>query len=223
MMTIEEYGSEVLALLKTHLGLGKVTFRGSFASGEVDECSDVDLMAEVHQELDQSFFDSLVKCLEDRFGPLSLRYDPDYRDNRMAQGLRINFHDLPVFWRIDLNITSDRDCPQKWPAPFPEWSVATSAFWNVAWAVKRSKRGGTDADHYMVCACEKVKRPKLDYSEENALALLSELSQFPDVDRVLISKLKNSIECQQPAERDAVTRARWPKRRQDTPEARNEP
>ena len=198
-MRIKEYGNEVIALLSAHLRPGKVIFRGSFASGEVDEYSDVDLLAEVHQELDQSFLDSLTKCLQDRFGPLSLRYDPDYRDNRMAQGLRINFHGLPVFWRIDLSITSDHDSPQKWPLPFPEWSVATSAFWNVAWAVKRSKRGKKDADHYMACACEKLKRPRLGYSQDNALLLLSELSQVPDADGVLISKLRSEIGRQQPA------------------------
>jgi len=198
MMTINQFGNAVLDVLQKHLNLGKVTFRGSFASGTVDEYSDVDLQAEVHEELTQEFFDGIVECLQSHFGPLSLRYDPEHKDDRMAQGLRINFHAFPVFWRVDLNITSDRDAPQKWPSPFPDWSIATSAFWNVAWAVKRAKRGKSDADHYMVCACEKLGRPKLDYSQENALLLLSELSQIADVDGVLISKLENEIGCQQP-------------------------
>jgi hypothetical protein len=203
MMTINQFGNEVLVILQKHLHPGEVFFRGSFASGNVYEYSDVDLQANVHEELTEAFFESIVKCLQDRFGALSLRYDPDYKDNRMAQGLRINFHSLPVFWRIDLNITSDRECSQKWPSPFPEWSIATSAFWNVAWAVKRSKRGKTDADHYMSCACDKLGRRRLDYSDANAMALLSELSKRPDVDKVLISKMEGEIQRQQPRAADA--------------------
>lgn len=197
MMTISQFGNEVLNVLQKHLKPGKVTFRGSFASGKVDEYSDVDLQADVHEELTQQFFDGIVVYLQSRFGPLSLRYDPDYEDERMAQGLRINFYRLPVFWRMDLNVASNRDCPQKWPSPFPEWSVATSAFWNVAWAVKQAKRGKTDADHYMICACEKLDRPRLDYSDENAGMLISELSRIPEVDQVLVSKLRSEIGPQQ--------------------------
>ncbi len=193
MMTIRQFGNAVLAVLRDHFSSGQVAFRGSFASGEVDDYSDVDLKAEVHEELNQEFFDDIVVCLQDRFGPLSLRYDPDYNDNRMAQDLRINFHHLPVFWRVEILIASDRDCTQKWPMPFPDWSVATSAFWNISGAVKQAKRGRTDADHYMACACEKLKRPKLVYSDENAATLLSELSIIPEVNKVLIAKLRNEI------------------------------
>ena len=197
MMTINQFGNEVLTVLQEHLKPGKVSFRGSFPTGTVDDYSDVDLQADVHQQLTQSFFEGITECLQNRFGPLSLRYDPDYKDDRMAQGLRINFHEFPVFWRIDLNVTSDLDSLQKWPTPFPDWSVATSAFWNVAWAVKRAKRGKTDADHYMTCACDKLDRTGLDYSDENALTLLAELSESSEVDEVLISKLREEVECQQ--------------------------
>ncbi len=194
MINIWQFGNEVLAVLKEHLSPGKVTFRGSFASGENDEYSDVDLQAEVHQELDQGFFDSIAKCLQDRFGPLSLRYDPDHKNDTTTQDLRISFHNLPVFWRIDLNITSGRACPQKWPHPFPKWSVSRSAFWNVVWAVKHGKRGRPEvADHYMFCACDKLRRPQLTYSEANALTLLSELSEIEETDKTLIRKLQEAV------------------------------
>ena len=159
MTTIHQLGTEVLEVLQRHLQPGRVTFRGSFASGNVDDYSDVDLEADVHVGLTQEFFDSLVACLREHFGPLSLRYDPDQENDRMAQDLRINFHDYPVFWRVDLAIRSERDACKKWPSPFPEWSIATSAFWNIAWAVKRAIRGKSDADHYVRAACEKLDRP----------------------------------------------------------------
>ena len=192
-MTIHQFGNEVLDVLKRHLAPGAVNFHGSFASGKVDEYSDVDLEVNVQNELTQGFFDSLAACLRRHFGPLSVRYDPQQKHDRMAQNVRVNFHDYPVFWRIELDITSARDTCQKCPSPFPEWSVTTSAFWNVVWAVKRARRGENDADHYMHSACEKLDRPALVYSDENVETLLAELSQFPDVDDALVSRLREEI------------------------------
>ena len=192
-MTTHQFGNEVLDVLRRHFEPGKVFFCGSFALGKVDEYSDVDLEANVQVELTQGFFDSLVACLQGHFGPLSVRYDPQHKCDRLAQNVRVNFHDYPVFWRIELDIRSDRDTPRKWPSPFPDWSIATSAFWNIVWAVKRARRGEGDAHHYMASACEKMGRPGLEYSVENVETLLSELCEFPDVDRVLLSKLRSEI------------------------------
>ena len=192
-MTTHQFGSKVLDVLRRHFSPGTVDFRGSFASGKVDEYSDVDLEAKVHVELTQGFFDSLSACLKKHFGAFSVRFDPQQKDDRTAQDVRVNFHDYPVFWRVDLDILSSRETSQKWPSPFPDWSVATSAFWNVVWAVKRARRGEDDANHYMFSACEKLGRPGLDYSVENVETLLLDLCEFPDVDRVLLSKLRNEI------------------------------
>ncbi|MDE2889361.1 MAG: hypothetical protein OXR72_14235 [Gemmatimonadota bacterium] len=172
---------------------GKVDFRGSFASGKVDDYSDVDLDANVQVELTQGFFDSLSACLKNHFGAFSIRYDPQQKHDRIAQNITVNFHDYPIFWRVDFDIKSDREASQKWPSPFPDWCVATSAFWNVVWAVKRARRGEDDTDHYMFSACEKMGRPVLDYSVENVETLLPDLCKFPDVDRVLLSKLRGEI------------------------------
>ena len=194
-MTIHQFGNEVRDVLRRHFAPGSVTFLGSFASGKVDEFSDVDLEVNVHVELTEGFFDSLVECLRGHFGPLSVRYDPQQKNDRMAQNVRFNFHDYPVFWRIELDIRSNRDTLQKWPSPFPDWSIATSAFWNIVWAVKRARRGERDAHHYMNCACDKLGRPGLAYSDENVETLLSEFRKFPDVDSVLLSKLRSKIRC----------------------------
>ena len=194
MMTIREFGREVSMTLQQHLSPWAVAFRGSFASGEVDEYSDVDLRADVHQHLDQIFFDSLLKCLRGRFGALSVRYDPDHRDNAMAQGLRISLYDYPVFWRIDLDIASDRPCPRKWPDPFPEWSTGQSAFWNVVWAVKHGRRGKPAvADHYMSCACGELRRHPTRYSEGDVLALLADLGLMDGTDKILIGRLRETV------------------------------
>ena len=160
-MTIHQFGNEVLDVFRRHLSPGKVDCLGSFASGKVDEYSDVDLEVNVHVELTQGFFDSLLACLKRQFGALSVRCDPEQENDRMAQNVRVNFHDFPVFWRVELDFRSSRNTSKKWPSPFPEWPIATSAFWNVVWAVKRAGRGEKDAGHHMNSACEKLRRPGL--------------------------------------------------------------
>jgi hypothetical protein len=189
------FANDVRRALEAHWSPATVTFLGSFASGAFDRYSDVDLQANVHVELDQAFYVSFKRFLEQRYGPFQLRYDPDYKDNPLAQGLRISFYAFPVFWRIDLDVESDRPCQQKWPEPFPEWSVPQSAFWNVVWAVKYGKRGMPDvADHYMSCAVEKLAGSPLPYSEPNVMALLKELAGLTETDKRLISKLMEEIE-----------------------------
>ena len=106
--TIQWFANEVLTTLQQSLAPGEVTFRGSFLSGSPDEYSGVDLHAQVHQELNQEFFESLIACLWERFGRLTVRYDPDYLDTTQAQDIRITLHDFPIFWRVDLVVTSDR-------------------------------------------------------------------------------------------------------------------
>lgn len=57
-------------------------------------------------------------------------------------------------------VTSAQATSQKFLDPFPEWSIATSAFWNLVWAVKYDRRNKPDAaDEYMAAACEKQERP----------------------------------------------------------------
>ena len=100
-MTIHQFGNEVLDVLRRHLGPGNVNFRGSFASGKVDDYSDVDLEARVHVELTQGFFDSLSACLKKHFGAFTVRFDPQQKGDRMAQNIMVNLHEYPLFWRID--------------------------------------------------------------------------------------------------------------------------
>ena len=101
-ITIQQFANDILITLRQHMTPGKVTFRGSFLSGDADEYSDVDLHAQISHQLDQEFFDSLIACLAERFGRLTVRYDPDYRNNTQAQDLRITLHEFPIFWRLDL-------------------------------------------------------------------------------------------------------------------------
>lgn len=191
MTTHQRFANDVLEILQDHLAPGEVTLRGSHLSGDADEYSDVDLHARVSRRLDEEFFDSLAARLEERFGRLSVRYDPDYKDDTRAQYLTITLHEFPIFWRLDLIVTSDRESPRKHPDPFPEWSVATSAFWNLVWAVKYGRRGKPQvADEYVAAACDKLRTDRVAFSNEAVRTLLATLSSTGDVDGELIAKLR---------------------------------
>ena len=67
-------------------------------------------------------------------------------------------------------------------------------FGNVVGALKYGYRGRPEtADHYMACACDKLLRPRLRYSDGNVRVLLSELSQIEETDKRLIRKLREAL------------------------------
>lgn len=194
MESVQRFANQVLTTLRQHLAPGEVALRGSFLSGVADEYSDIDLHAQIHQQLDQQFYDSLLACLSERFGSLTVRYDPAYENDMLAQDLRITLHEFPIFWRIDLLVTSDRESPRKYPDPFPDWSVATSAFWNPVWAVKYGKRGKPDvASDYMAAACNKLQIDRVRFSHNSVHSLLVVLTDKHDVDGELTTKLRYEL------------------------------
>ena len=195
-LTIRRFGEGVLGALRGEFNPSRIEFRGSFASGLVDDYSDVDIRAEIHAELNQRFFERITCCLEKRFGRSSIRYVPDQRYDPQAQNVRISFYDLPIFWRTDLDIVSSQTMERKWPDPFPDWSLPQSAFWNLVWAVKYSFREQSreKPDHYVACACEKLQKPTITYSKSNALTLLEALEICRGMETVFIAKLRNELD-----------------------------
>ena len=77
---------------------------------------------------------------------------------------------------------------------FPEWSVATSAFWNLVWAVRYGKRGKPEvAYEYEAAACDKLQVDTMRFSDKDVRALLTRLADTGDVDGELIAKLRNEV------------------------------
>ena len=142
MMTVSKFGKSVREALLTYLKPGIVQFRGSLATDTFDEFSDIDLLARVSVPLDEAFFTGLEIHLKRAYGPALVRYDPDYQNVTTAQDVRFSFYDFSIFWRVDLLVHSDRDSANKYPTPFPDWAVGTSALMNVIWALKYSQREG---------------------------------------------------------------------------------
>lgn len=193
-MNVTDFSENVRTLLSQYLAPGLVGVRGSIAKGTFDEWSDVDIEAGVQRPLDNSLFSGLEELLHRAHGPALVRYDPDYRNMTTAQHVRFSFYELPVFWRVDLLITSKLDTGRKYPDPFPHWAVGSSALMNVIWALKYHLRGrGDEADRYLKAACEKIGHEPMRFGRDTSALILSKLEYREDVDAVLLSKTRQSV------------------------------
>lgn len=192
--SVAEFAHDVRDELADQLPPAEVSFRGSFAEGSHDEYSDVDLLAEVSTRLDGRFFSALEGHLTGLYGPALFRYDPDHRRSSASQHVRFSFYELPVFWRVDLEVISASETAREWPSPFPRWMVGTSALMNVVWAVKYHRREEHGpADHYLASACEKLGVERLPYTARNALRVLDLLEDRDDVDEILLAKAREAV------------------------------
>lgn len=138
---------EAVAALGAHCPGSYAELRGSLARGTADAYSDIDVAWTVPD-------DRFVQCVADAGDVLgtvrgigSLRTDPDLRHSRERWLLFVDFNGLPLFWRLDLEITArsavgrparDQALP---PAPDDDWSRAASALANAVAAVKAVLRG----------------------------------------------------------------------------------
>ena len=192
--TVADFARDLRGQLARLLAPAEVSFRGSFANGSYDEYSDVDLLAAVHRELDERFFSDLEVFLTGLYGPALVRYDPAHEKTTASQHVRFSFYELPIFWRLDLDVVSDKEAAEKWPSPFPSWPVGTSALMNVVWAIKHHKRGdGPLADHYLASACDKLGEARLRYSVENAMRILDRLQAMHDADAALVMRTREAV------------------------------
>ena len=194
MNTNQELAQDIKLRLSNHLQPASVGFRGSFARGDFDEFSDIDMFARVHCELTNKFYQSLEGFLVRLYGPALIRYDPDRKNDTMSQSVRVSFHRLSVFWRLDLDVSSDKATDTKCPCPFPQWSAGNSALMNVIWAVKSfRRRRQREADHYLACACGKLAIRRVCFTGENAATVLGNLATRDDTDKVIVTKAREVL------------------------------
>lgn len=190
----EEFADDIRLALEQLWSPSTVIFRGSFAARTYDEFSDIDLQANIQAPLNEDFYLKLESFLCKRYGPFTMRYDPDHKNNIVCQDLRISIYSVSIFWRVDLNIESSKPCEAKYPNPFPPFSIPMSAFWNIVWGVKYRKRNKQqEAGHYLRCACEKLAIPIMPYTKNNASILLEKLSKIPEINKKLIKSLAKEI------------------------------
>lgn len=138
---------ELLHALRARCPGSRAELRGSLARGTADAYSDIDLAWIVPDDR----FDACVAAVPDLLGTVrgvaSLRVDPDLQNSRKRRLLFADFDGLPLFWRLDLEITahSVADRPgydQGNPAACgDDWSRPASALANAVAAVKAVLRG----------------------------------------------------------------------------------
>ena len=129
----------------SHSGL-----RGSLAAGTADEYSDIDLAWMVPDDRFAACLDRVPNVLNDLYPVESVRSDPDFQNSAKRRLLFVLFRDLPLFWRLDLEIWAasisgnsahDTDNPA---AKGDDWSPAASALTNAIAAVKAVRRRRLD-------------------------------------------------------------------------------
>jgi hypothetical protein len=139
-----------ITALQTAIPESRALLRGSLSDGTADQYSDIDLLWEVP---DADFARAVVMAPEICQGvqPVaSLRVDPDFQRSDRRRLLFVRFHDVPLFWRVDLDIVArsiardpdyDRDNPA---ARGDQWSATESSLANAVAALKAHLRAGDD-------------------------------------------------------------------------------
>lgn len=128
--------------------MSETRLRGSLASGEADEWSDID----VAWAVPDAAFDEAVTAARnvlDRLAPIdSFRIDPDLARSDRRRLIYIRFAGVPLFWRVDLDVVArsvagdesyDRGNPEA--RDTLGWSPAESALMNGVAALKAIYRG----------------------------------------------------------------------------------
>ena len=121
--------------------------RGSLAAGTSDAYSDIDLLWEIPDDSFSRVVESIPALLGKVHPITSLRFDPVFRQSSTHRLVFVQFENLPLFWRLDLEIfaqSAQRDPDagrQEPPLPDPDWSPTHSALMNAIAAIKAVLRG----------------------------------------------------------------------------------
>ena len=123
-----------------------ISLRGSLATGDADQFSDIDLLWVVPGNR----FPEAIACVRETLAAVSpvtsLRSDPEAHVPSNRRLLFIQLANLPLFWRIDLEVRSPSGhepgnfVPEA-PHSVAEWSAAASAATNAAATIKAVSRG----------------------------------------------------------------------------------
>jgi predicted nucleotidyltransferase len=128
----------------------RVDLRGSLAAGTADEYSDIDLAWTVPDERFAGALARVSEVLNELHPVESVRSDPDFQRSAKRRLLFVLFQDLPLFWRLDLevwaasvagNTAYDSGEPG---ARGDDWSPGASALANAVAVVKAVRRGRSD-------------------------------------------------------------------------------
>lgn len=146
------FAAELVAELKQISAVRDVQLRGSLARGTEDCYSDIDLSAIVDPGALDCCLGEIPQALEAQGRLLSFRYDPEWRLHPERRVLFVAYADLPLFWRIDLDISSalGDTAETQGLTEVTDWSFTESALWNGVGALKAWARGNSVAAEEML-------------------------------------------------------------------------
>jgi len=124
--------------------------RGSLADGNADTYSDIDVLWEVPDDLFQVSVDRIGDILSEAHPVDSLRSVPDFQNSDKRRLFFVQFQDIPLFWRADIDVFAQsvqRDFQydvNNEAARGNDWSLTHSALMNAIAAVKALLRHEED-------------------------------------------------------------------------------
>ena len=159
-----------------------VETRGSLASGTADQFSDIDLLWEVPDEAFQGAADGAGAILERAQETASVRVDPTFRRSTKHRLVYARFRDLPLFWRLDLEIFAqsaarnpDYDRASPGAHDDTDWSPGESALMNAIATVRALRRGNDElAVELLGRGYERVGLPRATEASDETVRTLAD-------------------------------------------------
>ena len=172
--------------------------RGSLARGTSDPYSDIDVFWELLDSLFHGAIDDLPEILAS-VGPIeSTRADPLLQNSDKRQLLFVQFADVPLYWRVDIEVFAvsigrdDAYDLDNIDARGDHWSLTHSALANGVAALKSLLRGDTErARESLRNAYARIDQPIPDGSPLDQISGLAEIVGRLDLEQAeLVRRLQ---------------------------------
>ena len=153
----------ILSALENATPNSTAQLRGSLAEERADAYSDIDVFWEVPDELFQKSIDGIAAVLANAHRIASIRSAPEFQNSDRRRLIFVQFEDMPLFWRADIDIFA-RSVHQDLAydlhneaAKGDNWSLTHSALMNAVAAVKALLRHEEDtAEQLLIRGFERV-------------------------------------------------------------------
>ena len=171
----------ILTTLESTTQGSTAQLRGSLAAENADTYSDIDIFWEVPDDLFQESVDHIRDALSASQPIESLRSAPDFQNSDKRRLFFVQFQDMPLFWRADIDVIAlsvQRDFQydvNNEAARGNDWSLTHSALMNAIAAVKALLRNEEDiAEQLLARGFERVG---LSIPEGNLQELILKLTK----------------------------------------------
>jgi len=176
--------------------------RGSLARGTSDPYSDVDVFWELPDAQFRDAIDDLSEILAAVRPVESIRADPLLQNSDKRQLIFVQFADVPLFWRVDIEVFAasigrdDAYDLDNLAARGDRWSLTHSALANGVFALKSLLRGDLERAHESLRnAYARIDQPIPDGSPWEQLAELAEIVGRLDLEQAaLVRRLQLHFE-----------------------------